>query len=278
MWPMTSLPAVSTAATPPATRGGPDPTTRRRPRLGGLRRWVSPVLILAVWQAASSVGVLDPRDLAAPSQIAASAVEYVGNGVLGEAILASLQRVVLGFLIGAAIALSLALLAGLSTLGDDAVDPPMQMLRTLPHFGLIPLFITWMGIGEAPKVALIAMGVCFPLYLNTVAGIRGIDRKVLEAARSMHLTWAQRVRHVVLPGALPQTLTGLRQSLGIAWLSLIVAETISPERGLGYMINQAREFYQTDVIVLGLAVYSLLGLGTDLIVRRIERRALSWRA
>src|SRR6185503_10007156 len=115
---------------------------------------------------------------------------------------------------------------------EDAVDPPMQMLRTLPHFGLIPLFIIWMGIGETPKIALIALGVAFPLYLNTLAGIRGIDRKTTEAARAMHLTWAQRIRHVVLPGAMPQMLTGLRQSLGIAWLALIVAETVSASSGL----------------------------------------------
>ena len=149
----------------------------------------------------------------------------------------------------------------------------MQMLRTLPHFGLIPLFITWFGIGETPKLALIAMGVAFPLYLNTFGGIRNIDTKITEAAAAMGLTWSQRIRHVVIPGALPQMLVGLRQSLGIAWLSLIVAETISASSGLGYMINLAKEFQQTDVIVVGLAVYSLLGLATDSLVRIAERKS-----
>jgi sulfonate transport system permease protein len=172
----------------------------------------------------------------------------------------------------------LAVVAGLTRLGEDAVDPPMQMLRTLPHFGLIPLFIVWMGIGETPKIALIAMGVIFPLYLNTFAGIRSLDRKLLEAAKTLGLTRAQRLRHVVIPGALPQVLVGLRQSLGVAWLSLIVAETVSANSGLGYMINQAREFLQTDIIVVGLAVYSLLGLATDSLVRLLERRALAWRS
>jgi sulfonate transport system permease protein len=239
---------------------------------------VSPIAIVVVWQLLSSSGLLDERTLASPAQIASSGVEYIRNGVLPEAVLVSLRRVFLGFVIGSAIAIALAVVAGLSRIGEDAIDPVMQMLRTLPHFGLITLFIIWMGIGEAPKVALIAMGVTFPLYLNTFAGIRGIDRKVLEAARSMHLTRRQRIRHVILPGALPQTLVGLRQSLGIAWLSLIVAETISPQVGLGHMINQAKEFLQTDVIVLGLAVYSLLGLATDAIVRHLERKALAWRA
>jgi sulfonate transport system permease protein len=239
---------------------------------------VSPLVLLGLWQVLSSSGVIDERTIASPVQIATRAIELIQDGTLGDATLTSVQRVGLGFAIGGAIGMVLAVIAGLSRIGEDAIDPPMQMLRTLPHFGLIPLFILWFGIGEQPKITLIAMGVAFPLYLNTFAGIRGIDRRIIEAARSMNLTWLQRVRHVILPGALPQTLTGLRQSLGIAWLSLIVAETISASSGLGYMINNARDFLQTDVIVVGLAVYSLLGLGTDAIVRYLERKALAWRA
>ena len=235
------------------------------------------MVIIGLWQILSSAGVIDERTIASPAQIAVRAVELIQDGTLGSATLVSLQRVALGFLIGGVIGVSLAIVAGLSSMGENAVDPPMQMIRTLPHFGLIPLFIIWMGIGEAPKLALIAMGVTFPLYLNTLGGIRSIDRKTSEAAAAMGLTWSQRVRHVVIPGALPQTLVGLRQSLGIAWLSLIVAETISAHSGLGYVINHARDFLQTDVIVVGLAVYSLLGLATDGVVRYIERRALAWR-
>ncbi|WP_151082112.1 ABC transporter permease [Nocardioides cynanchi] len=259
--------------------GGPSARQgRSRSRLAFLRRWVSPVLIVAVWQLLSSSGVLSERTIASPNQIAHTAAGLVRDGTLGSATLVSVQRVLVGFSIGATIGVLLAVVAGLSRIGEDAVDPPMQMLRMLPHFGLIPLFILWMGIGEQPKVALIALGATFPLYLNTLAGIHGIDRKTSEAAQAMGLSWSQRIRHVVLPGALPQTLVGLRQSLGIAWLSLIVAETISADSGLGYMINQAREFQQTDVIVVGLVVYSLLGLATDAAVRYLERRALAWRA
>lgn len=239
---------------------------------------MSPIALIALWQLASTTGVLEERKLASPGQIATTAIELVQDGTLGSATLISIQRVAIGFTIGAAIGISLAILAGLSRFGEDAVDPPMQMLRTLPHFGLVSLFIVWFGIGETPKIALIAMGATFPLYLNTFGGIRGIDRLTMEAARSMHLTWAQRIRHVVIPGALPQTLVGLRQSLGIAWLSLIVAETIASQEGLGSMINNAREFNQTDTVVVGLVVYSLLGLATDSVVRSIERRALAWRS
>jgi sulfonate transport system permease protein len=267
--------------TGPRSTGGsaaPRPAPRRRGvRLGWLRRWVSPVVIVVVWQLLSSAGVIPEQKIASPLQVLATARDLVADGTLGSATLVSVQRVGLGFAVGAAIGVTLAVAAGLSRLGEDAVDPPMQMLRTLPHFGLIPLFIVWMGLGETPKIALVAMGVMFPLYLNTFAGIRSIDRRFLEAATTLHLTRWQRIRHVVVPGAVPQALVGLRQSLGVAWLSLIVAETVSASSGLGYMINHAREFLQTDVIVVGLAVYSILGLVTDAIVRTLERKALSWR-
>ncbi|GAA4713532.1 ABC transporter permease [Nocardioides conyzicola] len=239
---------------------------------------MSPIAILTVWQLLCTGGVIDPRTMASPAQIASTALDLIQDGTLGTETLISLQRVLLGLAIGGSIGILLAVIAGLSRIGDDAIDPPMQALRTLPHLGLISLFITWFGLGELPKVTLIALGACFPLYLNTLGGIRGIDRKVLEAARSMHLTRRQQVRHVVLPGALPQTLVGLRQSLGIAWLSVIVAETVGADTGIGAMINQARDFNQTDVIVVGLAVYAVLGLTTDAIVRYLERKALAWRA
>jgi len=279
---MSALAPPQPAAVPAEPGAGrtrpPTTVTRSRGvRLRWLRRWVSPAVILVVWQLLSSAGVIPEQKIAAPLQILATARDLVADGTLGAATLVSVQRVALGFAAGAAIGVTLAVVAGLSRIGEDAVDPPMQMLRTLPHFGLIPLFIVWMGLGETPKIALVAMGVAFPLYLNTFSGIRSIDRKFLEAATTLHLTRWQRIRHVVVPGAVPQALVGLRQSLGVAWLSLIVAETVSASSGLGYMINHAREFLQTDVIVVGLAVYSILGLVTDAIVRTLERKALSWR-
>jgi sulfonate transport system permease protein len=281
---MTTTPVVTTPA--PASVPTPSPgalpgrSRQRGPRRSAwswLRRAASPIALVVLWQLLSSAGVIGERTLASPYTIVTTALDLIKDGTLGEATLVSLQRAGIGFAVGFAAAVVLAVVAGLWRIGDDVVDPPMQMLRTLPLFGLIPLFIIWFGIGELPKVLLVAIGVVFPVYLNTVAGIRGIDRKVLEAARSMNLTWAQRLRHVVLPGALPSALTGLRQALGIAWLALVVAETISAKSGLGYLINDAREFLQTDVIVVGLAVYAVLGLVTDAVVRAIERKALAWR-
>ncbi len=251
----------------------------RLPYLPGARsaRLITPVLIVVVWQIASATGILPEKLLAAPTTVARTAIDLVGDGTLPHAILISLQRAAIGFAIGAAIGIGLALIAGLSTLGEHVVDPVMQMLRTLPFYGLIPLLILWFGIGELPKIVLVAFGVAIPLYLNTFSGIRGVDGKLAELGRVQQLSKPALIRHIVLPGALPQTLVGLRQSLGVAWLALIVAEQVNADAGLGFLINDAREFLRTDVIVVGLLVYSLLGLLTDAAVRLVERKALVWR-
>ena len=259
----------------PAARARSRPPSPPRPHPG--LRVVSPLALLILWQVASSAGVLPERLLASPATVADTAVTLTADGTLGEAVAISLQRALIGFLIGAVAGLSLALLAGLSRPGEGVVDPPMQMLRALPLFGLIPLFILWFGIGETPKVVLVAFGVLFPIYLNTYAGIRGVDARLAEVGQVLRLGRAALIRHIVLPGALPQTLVGLRQSLGIAWLALIVAEQINASTGLGFMINDAREFLRIDIVVVGLLVYAILGLATDALVRLLEGRALSWR-
>jgi sulfonate transport system permease protein len=190
----------------------------------------------------------------------------------------SLARVGAGLAIGVSVGAALALVSGLSRVGEDVVDAPMQMLRTLPFLGLVPMFILWFGIGETPKVALVALGSAFPIYLNLFAGIRGVDRKLVEAASVFGLDRAGVIRHVILPGALPQALVGLRYALGVSLLSLVVAEQINADAGIGYLINDARDFLRTDVIVVGLLVYALLGLAADAIVRAFERHALRGRA
>ncbi|MBE3000822.1 ABC transporter permease [Nocardiopsis sp. HNM0947] len=230
-----------------------------------------------IWQVGSAVGLIPERLLPAPSAIALTGVELFQDGTLLPAIGTSLQRVLIGFGIGAAAGIALAVAAGLARWGENLVDPPMQMLRTVPIFGLIPLFILWFGIGELPKVALVVIAVVIPLYVNTYAGIRGVDAKFHEVAQVVGLGRAGILRHVVLPGALPNLLVGLRLSLGSAWLALIVAEQINADDGLGFMINSAREFLRTDIVVFGLIVYSLLGLATDSLVRLLERKALVWR-
>ncbi|MFD5764613.1 ABC transporter permease [Streptomyces sp. NPDC127049] len=242
-----------------------------------LRRAVGPVLLLLVWQVSSATGVLAPEVLASPGTIARSAGGLVADGTLPNAMGVSLRRVAAGLLIGGAVGVTLALLSGLSRLGEDLVDATVQMLRTVPWVGLIPLLIIWLGIGEAPKVALIALGTAFHLYLNVYAGIRGVDAQLVEAGQSLGLGRWGLVRHVVLPGALPGAMTGLRYALATAWLALVFGESINADAGIGFLMNQAREFFRTDVIVVCLVVYAFLGLLADAVVRTLERLLLQWR-
>ncbi|MEU7008788.1 ABC transporter permease [Streptomyces sp. NPDC046332] len=242
-----------------------------------LRRTVGPLLLLVSWQVLSSTGVLPSDVLASPGTIARAGGELIVDGTLPYAMGVSLQRVAVGLLLGGTVGVSLALVSGLSRLGEDLVDATVQMLRTVPWVGLIPLFIIWLGIGEAPKVALIALGVAFHLYLNVYAGIRGVDAQLVEAGESLGLGRWGLIRHVVLPGALPGAMTGLRYSLATAWLALVFGESINADAGIGFLMNQAREFFRTDVIVVCLVVYAFLGLLADAVVRTLERLLLQWR-
>ena len=243
-----------------------------------LRRFASPLISGRLfWQAGSAAGLIPARTLAAPTAVLAAAWQLLVSGELGHHLLVSLARVGLGLAIGVVTGTVLAVFAGLSRLGEDIIDAPVQMIRTLPFLGLVPLFILWFGIGETPKIALVALGTTFPIYLNLFAGIRGMDGKLVEAARVFGLDRRGQVRHVILPGALPSALVGLRYALGVGWLSLVIAEQINADAGIGYLINDARDFLRTDIIVVGLLIYALLGLLADALVRGLERRALAWR-
>jgi len=258
------------------------PPAKRTRRNHGWYRLISPLAVVVIWQLASTANLVAKDKLPPPSTIWHTASTLITQsspayGTLQSAMLVSLQRMAIGFAFGAAAAIALALIAGLSRLGENAVDPLLQILRTLPLFGLIPVFIVWFGIGELPKIILIALGTAIPLYLNTFAGIRSVDAKLIEAAQTLKLSKPRLIRHVILPGALPQALTGLRQSLGVAWLALVVAEQVNANAGLGFMISQATQFLRNDVILVALAVYAALGLVTDALVRLLERRALAWR-
>ncbi|WP_369030024.1 ABC transporter permease [Streptomyces adonidis] len=274
---------ASDAAAGAVERTAPDlepivPSSTRRARVPRwLRRTSGPLLLLALWQVLSSTGVLTADILASPGRIADVGSDLIADGSLGDAMATSLQRVALGLLFGTVIGTGLALVSGLFRVGEDLVDAPVQMLRTVPFVGLIPLFIIWFGIGEAPKVAIITLGVTFPLYLNVYAGIRGVDSQLIEAGESLGLSRWGLVRHVVLPGALPGAMTGLRYSLGIAWLALVFAEQINADAGIGFLMVQARDFLRTDVIVVCLIVYAFLGLLADFVVRTLERLLLQWR-
>jgi sulfonate transport system permease protein len=267
--------SVKTGLLPP--RALKETRPRRRRPVIRWRRAVSPLALLLAWQIACWSGWVSTRFIPAPVTIAQTFWSMTLSGELAHNLLVSLARSASGLAIGVTIGVVAALISGLSSKGEDAIDPPMQMMRTLPHLALVPLFILWFGIGEAPKIALVALGSAFPIYLNLYAGIRNVDPKVIEAMTTVGLTRAEMIWHIVLPGALPSALVGLRYAIGVAWLSLVVGEQVNASSGIGYLVMNAREFVRTDIIFVGLIVYSLLGLAADALVRKLETAALVWR-
>ncbi|MFD4195710.1 ABC transporter permease [Amycolatopsis thermoflava] len=259
-----------------ATRSAVAPARARSP-WRRLRPWLSTVVIVLVWYLCAVTGVLSPNTLPGPDRILLTAWREIADGTLGKALLVSLGRVASGAALGVTAGLALGVLAGFSRVGEDVVDRPMQMVRTIPFTALVPLFILWFGLGQTPKVLLIAVASAVPMYLNTFAGVRDVDRKLVEVAQLYRLGRLRTARTVLLPGALPSVLTGLRFALGNSWIAVIIAETVNSDAGIGFLLVNAQQFIATDVVVLCIAVYALLGLVTDWLVRLLERSLLTWR-
>jgi len=259
----------------------PVPAGRRRinaPVPAWLKRLLGPVVLLGLWFLLSETGLLSEQQLPAPGTVASKFVELVESGALQENLAISLRRAVVGLVIGVVAGVGLALVSGLSRLGEYLIDAPMQMLRSMPILALVPLAIVWFGIGEEVKVFLVALGVAFPVYLNTHAGICGVDSRFIELADVVGLSKRELIRRVIMPGSLPGFFTGMRFAVSIAWLILVVSEQINADSGIGFLMTQARNFGQTETIVVGLVVYAFLGLISDALVRLAERRALRWRS
>lgn len=253
------------------------PVAAPRHRRFARQRWISPLVAVLLWELGARLGLIPARVLPPPSTVAATLWRLIVDGELPYHLSVSLGRAGAGLAIGASLGVALALAAGLSRRGEAAIDPIIQLKRTIPTLALTPLFIIWFGIGEEPKILLIAFATIFPVYLNLVNGIRGIDVRLIEAARTLGLSRTEIVTHIVLPGAMPALLLGLRYALGVAVLVLVVAEQINAPAGLGALINRARDFTQTDVIVVCVIVYAVLGLAGDALVRAVERKVLAWR-
>lgn len=235
-----------------------------------------PLLILAIWQVSTSTGLVSTRTLPSLLDVARAGVRLTLDGTLLEAIGVSTMRAAMGLLIGGGIGFVLGLLNGVLGVADKLTDSTLQMLRNIPHLAMIPLVIVWFGIGETAKIFLVALGVMFPIYLNTLHGIRSVDPGLIEMGRVYGLSRWQLYRRVILPGAMPSILVGLRFALGIMWLTLIVSETIAADRGIGYMAMNAREFFQLDVVVFAILIYALLGKLSDMMAKWLERRWLRW--
>ncbi|PAU63874.1 alkanesulfonate transporter permease subunit [Pseudomonas sp. PIC25] len=241
-----------------------------------LAPWALPIALLALWQTAVAGGWLSSRILPAPSAVLEAGWAQVASGELWTHLAVSSQRAAIGFLIGGGLGLLLGFITGLSRWGERLLDSSVQMIRNIPHLALIPLVILWFGIDETAKIFLVALGTLFPIYLNTYHGIRNVDPALVEMARSYGLSGFALFRAVILPGALPSILVGVRFALGFMWLTLIVAETISANAGIGYLAMNAREFLQTDIVVLAILLYAVLGKLADLAARALERAWLRW--
>jgi sulfonate transport system permease protein len=274
----------------------PRPGTRDAPvwaEVGGGRVWqilpgrgwlrpISLLVVVGVWQLLSATGVLPATRLASPVSIAHTAYTMVTTdsptyGTLQASLLVSAERWGIGLSVGVAIAVLLAVVSGLSRIGEYAFDPLLNAARSIPLLGLLPLFIVWFGIGDMPKILIVVLGALFPMYVNTFAGIRGVDPKLGELGQVLGLSRWELVRHVVLPGSLPSALTGLRLSVVGSLLALVVGEQINANAGLGFMINTAEQFLANNIIMVCLFMYAILGLLADGAVRLVERRALAWR-
>ena len=248
--------------------------TRRR--LGGFTPWIVPLLVIVGWEAASRSGWLSTRILPEPFAVAQAFWNLLKSGELERDVAISTGRALAGLAIGGGLGLVLGLLTGTFRTAETLLDTTLQMVRNVPPLALIPLVILWFGIDESAKLFLVAIGVFFPIYLNTTHGIKSVDAGLVEMARSYGLKGWALYREVIFPGALPSILVGLRFSLGLMWVLLIVAETLSAQSGIGYMTMNAREFLQTDVVLVGVLLYALLGKLADLVARGLERRFLRW--
>ncbi|BDH46884.1 sulfonate ABC transporter [Salmonella enterica subsp. enterica serovar Choleraesuis] len=252
-------------------------TGRALERAGALiLPWLLPAVLVVVWQVAASLGWISVRVLPSPAGVVEAGWRLILNGQLAEHLAISTWRALVGFAIGGALGLGLGLMTGLSKTAAILLDSTMQMLRNVPHLALIPLVILWFGIDERARIFLVALGTFFPIYLNTFHGIRQLDRGLIEMARNYDVRGMRLFWQVVLPGAMPSILVGVRFALGLMWLTLIVAETIAANAGIGYLAMNAREFLQTDIVVLAIVLYALLGKLADSLAKLLELWLLRW--
>jgi sulfonate transport system permease protein len=273
---------TATLTAPSRTAAGVEDVRPVRRRLGpgkpirfsGL---IGIVVLLGVWIVGSATGLIDPRNLSEPWTVVTTAETLIENGRLQESLVTSGIRAAMGLGIGVAVGTVLALISGLSRIGESLIDGPVQVKRSIPTLALIPLLLLWFGIGEPFKIITIALAVFVPIYIHTHNGLRTIEGRYAELAETLGVTRWEFIRHVVLPGAMPGFLLGMRFAVTSSLLALVVVEVINATSGIGHMITLASNYGQTDIIVVGLVVYALIGVLADSAVRLIERKALSWR-
>lgn len=238
--------------------------------------WIVPISLIVTWQLLVQFDLLPTKILPAPTSIVRAALRLSETGELFYHIAVSTRRAALGFLIGGSLGFSLGLLNGVSKLSEQLFDSTIQMIRNIPNLALLPLVLLWFGIGEESRLFLVALGVLFPIYINTFYGIRNIDPGLIEMGKVYGLDTFSQFWRIIIPGALPSILVGVRFALGLMWVTLIVAETFAVDSGIGYMAMDAREFLRTDVLVLAILMYALLGKLADIAARSLEKVWLQW--
>ncbi|WP_371836633.1 ABC transporter permease [Bacillus smithii] len=248
----------------------------KRSRYRLLSGFILPVIIIIIWQLIGSLGWVTKTVLPTPWEIILAAKNLAVSGVLFTNMKLSIIRAACGFVIGGGLGLALGTLVGLSAKSESLLDPTLQMVRTIPHLAITPLFILWFGLGEESKILLIGLGAFFPLYVNTFLGIRKVDAKLFEVARILEFSKWKQIKLLIVPSALPNILLGIRLSLGAAWLSLVVAELMGSTSGLGYMMMDARQFSNTDIVFVGIIIFAIVGKLTDSLVRLMEKHFLKW--
>ncbi|MDZ3954633.1 ABC transporter permease [Bacillus thuringiensis] len=236
-----------------------------------------PVIILIIWQLAGVFGLVSKPVLPTPLDIFLAFQELIKTGELFGHLSISVFRAAAGFFIGGGLGIILGTIVGFSTRSEQYLDPSVQMLRTVPHLAVALLFVLWFGFGETSKVLLIADGAFFPLYVNAFLGIRGVDSKLFDVARVLEFSKRKLITKLILPAALPNLLLGARLSLGVAWVSLVVAELMGSTEGIGYMIMDARQFSNTDIVFVGIIIFAFVGKFSDSLVRLLEVKFLRWR-
>jgi sulfonate transport system permease protein len=253
------------------------PSARRFGLSGGLlRKLAVPFGLLLVWQLVTTLGVFESSQLPGPFDVLSAGAELIARGELWTHLLISLWRVLAGWLAGSLLALLLGSLVGLSARAEELLAPTLQGLRAIPSLAWVPLLVLWLGVNEGPKITLVAIGAFFPLYTTLVAGMRQIDRKLIEVGRAYGVQGIALARVILLPAALPSLLTGLRLGLAQGWLFLVAAELIGASRGLGFLLVDGQNTGRADIIVLSIVVLALIGKLTDWLLQHAERRLLHW--
>lgn len=253
------------------------PSLQRRWRLpAGSLGLVLPVSFFAALELCSALGWTPRYLLPPPSQILTTLVDEAGRGLAGH-LGASVLRVLVGFALGAGLGLLIGIGVGLNRWLERLLDPSFQALRAVPSLAWVPLLLLWMGIDEAPKITLIAIGAFFPMYLGVANGLRQVDRTLIELGETYGLSWGRMVQRILLPAALPSIFTGLRTSLSLAWMFLVAAELIAATRGLGYLLSDGRETSRPDIVIAAIVLLALLGKLSDSVLKALETRTLHWR-